>query len=338
MLCSSVTGYTSGTCNTNCSGPIFYFNVYECWLVSAIPQFNGTSKTCNTGFIVKTNPLNSQIVSCTCNPASNFVSNGACQACTAASITGLTGVTIAGCSACDSTQGFYRSYAECVYCPVLIGASGTVGTSGCDCKAGYYWNELRAQCVCDWTLGRIGGALSTCISCTTISGSTGYADINGCLCKRGLKWNAVSNTCDCDTSSGSGALLINGSCVNCNSYPGSNGTISSAGECGCQVGFIWNSIFKRCDCNYNNNFVLFNSTCRDCASIVNSNGFASQYGCVCLPGYIWITAQGCVCPSGYVNQGGACVACNQITLPSGVLLTDCNTCNQSKGFIIPSPT
>lgn len=242
---------------------------------------------------------------------------------------------MADCQSCANSARFYKGSVECIYCPgvAYTVAAGTATIDGCDCLPNYYWNDLTDKCECDFAYGFIGGAISPCIDCSSIANTDNRPLSGACSCKDGYKWNSQTNTCDCDTSNGL-AFSSGGTCVSCALMKGGMKVATDGQSCTCVYGYVWSPTDKICVCDYNKNFAVNSKgLCADCKDIAYSNGLANSLGCVCTNGFSWDSAKGmCYCPTNSVIIGRQCVLCSAATLPTGTTSTNCNACENSKGF------
>jgi hypothetical protein len=316
--------HANGICSTCASTDLdckyclrgYFYDGQECRHGSLIPNYDYTTAfTCLPGYTVKINPYNNRKMGCVCSfAAKHYKNSDKCLPCSAV----LPPLKLTDCQACSAAAKFYKGSSECVYCPGAFMALGTATANGCDCPRHYFWNSNTGKCECDFVLGFIGGAISPCIDCSKIANTAVTPLPNACSCLPGFKWTPNKNTCICDSSSPS-ALTLDGTCINCKSMSGANGSVHLAAQrCDCITGFYWNPALKKCACDYSVNFAVTKGLCIDCKTVYLSNGLANVFGCICSKGFKWDANKGqCICPVGNVITEQSCISCSNVSLPSG---------------------
>jgi hypothetical protein len=133
--------------DTNCRRCInnYYNDGHQCVIGSLIANYDYTTTfACKTGYAVKINLYNNQVISCACSNAAGYYQNGGnCIACSSSL---PSGVTLANCQTCSNSAKFYKGSVECIYCPGVYLAIGTASINGCDCPPNYFWNVNTDQC------------------------------------------------------------------------------------------------------------------------------------------------------------------------------------------------
>lgn len=95
---------------------------------------------------------------------------------------------------CSQANGGYKSSNDCISCSDMVGSSGKVLATGCECIAGYLWSSQNLKCVCDYQQG-FSLMNDICYNCLVFVGSDGTASASGCNCAKSYVFNVDTMTC-----------------------------------------------------------------------------------------------------------------------------------------------